>query len=276
MTVTRRELTGPGLAAVFVHHDRKGGGEFGEGVAGTFGLVGAVDVLVELRRVSDRRDDPRRRMVVSRRYGDLDVTARLEGHRYVVDRPRPDRPREDEAAADAAAPALPSHLQRTLTTLAGAAGPLTVKELLAAEGGSESGLLKRLRALEGLALAGRTGGGVKGDPERWEPVARRAGAPRQSAVRDDPTYVAYLKSAAWLSKRSQALRRAGGRCERCGGAALVEVHHLSYERVYDEPPGDLAALCARCHRTAHSGPRGPGRHGQPGVPLEPVGLRAGA
>jgi hypothetical protein len=85
MHVVRQELAAPGLAVLFAHHDRKGGGAFGEGVSGTYGLVGAVDVLIELRRVGDDPADPRRRMVTSRRVDEpLDLTARLEGHRYVL------------------------------------------------------------------------------------------------------------------------------------------------------------------------------------------------
>jgi hypothetical protein len=260
MTVVRQELTEPGLAAVFVHHSRKGGGEHGEGVAGTFGLVGAVDVLVELERVPGR--DDARRMVVSRRFGDLDVTATLWGHRYVADRHQPQQPPPHEAQAS---PAVPSHLTRTLTTLRDAGGPRTVEELLAVEGGAASPLLARLKALEALGLAVPAGRGVKNDPVRWRAAAEAApesgdpgtthshAAARAAAVRDDPAYVAYLKSPEWLIKRAQVLHRAGGRCERCGpgGAPPAEVHHLTYERLYDERPGDLIALCAPCHRRAH-------------------------
>jgi hypothetical protein len=85
MQAVRQELAEPGLAVLVVHRDRKGGGDFGEGVSGTNALVGAVDVLIEPERVGGRVDDPRRRMVTSRRFEPMDVTARLEGHRYVVD-----------------------------------------------------------------------------------------------------------------------------------------------------------------------------------------------
>jgi hypothetical protein len=242
MTAVRQELTEPGLAAVFVHHSRKGGGEHGEGVAGTYGLVGAVDVLVELERVPGR--DEARRMRVSRRYGDLDVTATLRGHRYVADRHR-------TAAAVAGAPpppTLPSHLARTLTTLRGGGGPRTVEELLEAEGGTATPLGKRLAALQKLGLAVPSGRGVKGDPIRWAATPEEPrGAP--TAVRDDPAYVAYLKSPVWAARRTEALQQAGGHCQRCGAPAR-EVHHLTYERVGAERPEDLQALCAPCHRTA--------------------------
>ena len=82
MNLARKERAARGLGVLFVHHDCKGGGEFGEGVAGPNNLVGSCDVLIELRRV--KGDPTARRMLVSRRYGDQDVTARLVGHRYVV------------------------------------------------------------------------------------------------------------------------------------------------------------------------------------------------
>jgi hypothetical protein len=245
MTVVRQELTEPGLGAVFVHHNRKGGGEHGEGVAGTFGLVGAVDVLVELERVPGR--DDARRMVVSRRYGDLDVTATLRGHRYIADRPRPEPETDEAAGAGGPSPTLPSHLERTLTTLRDGNGPRTVEELLTVEGGTGPGLLKRLKALEALKLAVPNGRGVKNDPVRWV-AAPRPGQTQPKAVRDDPTYMAYLKSPEWATKRMAALARAGGNCERCAAPAR-EVHHRTYERVGAERPEDLQALCAPCHRT---------------------------
>jgi hypothetical protein len=110
MQTVRKELTGPGLAVLFVHHDTKQGGTFGRGVSGTYALVGAVDILIELRRVSDDPADPRRRMVTSRRYEPMDITATLEGHRYRVggesesavgDQPRASVPPLDRAAYQA-------------------------------------------------------------------------------------------------------------------------------------------------------------------------------
>ncbi|MGH2354608.1 MAG: AAA family ATPase, partial [Chloroflexota bacterium] len=83
MAPVRTELTEPGLAVLVVHHARKGGGEHGEGVAGTNALVGAVDILIELHRVKGRPDA--RRMVTSRRFEPLDITATLHGHRYLAD-----------------------------------------------------------------------------------------------------------------------------------------------------------------------------------------------
>jgi hypothetical protein len=83
MNLARDELAAHGLAVIFVHHDTKAGGEHGEQVAGPNNLVGSCDVLVALQRV--KSDETARRMVTSRRYGEMDITARLDGHRYLVD-----------------------------------------------------------------------------------------------------------------------------------------------------------------------------------------------
>jgi len=115
--LARRELAAPGLGVLFVHHDRKGGGEYGEGVAGPNNLVGSTDVLIELRRVPGRPDA--RRMLVSRRFGDLDVTARLDGHRYVADGApaAEDEPEGTAPPAPDARAGVPNHLTATLRAI---------------------------------------------------------------------------------------------------------------------------------------------------------------
>ena len=63
-------------------------------------------------------------------------------------------------------------------------------------------------------------------------------------------YKQYLASDHWRRVRLAVLREAGGRCARCGHGAR-HVHHLTYERLGAERPGDAEALCERCHATAH-------------------------
>lgn len=65
------------------------------------------------------------------------------------------------------------------------------------------------------------------------------------------TYQSHIKSAAWKRKRLQVIQRAGGTCERCGKWAIVNVHHLTYERVGDEELSDLIGVCPRCHEELH-------------------------
>jgi hypothetical protein len=113
-------------------------------------------------------------------------------------------------------------------------------------------LAKHLTALKALGLADSAGGGVKGAPREW--WATPAAAPAASPT-SDPAYVRYLNSAVWAAKRAEVLDRADGLCEECGdelGPGEAEVHHLTYARVFREPPEDLLALCPGCHRRKHS------------------------
>lgn len=44
----------------------------------------------------------------------------------------------------------------------------------------------------------------------------------------------------------------GHRCEICGRAYNLNVHHLTYDRVGgDEEPDDLIILCKKCHMSEH-------------------------
>lgn len=60
----------------------------------------------------------------------------------------------------------------------------------------------------------------------------------------------YMESAEWQLARAPVLKRAGGRCERCGRRARLDVHHKTYVRRGHELPTDLVALCRRCHERA--------------------------
>ncbi|HVG99101.1 MAG TPA: AAA family ATPase [Chloroflexota bacterium] len=259
--LARKELAAPGLGVLFVHHDRKGGGEYGEGVAGPNNLVGSTDVLIELRRVTG--DPTARRMRVSRRFGDQDVTARLDGVRYVVGT----TPAGDQADEEAP-PAVPAHLQATLEAIrrAGPSGILR-KDVQTATGAAWATLSRQCRELRELGLIAETGTGSKSDPLR----CRLTDAPPATVPPTaDPEYVRYLNSNAWATKRAEILDRADGACEACGDeleSGAAEVHHLTYARVFRELPEDLIALCPGCHRRAHSqeGAR-PYRPGAPNLP----------
>lgn len=63
-------------------------------------------------------------------------------------------------------------------------------------------------------------------------------------------YSIYLESGAWQKKRKAVLKAAGYRC-RCGNRA-TEVHHETYERVFNERLSDLTAICRTCHEAEHS------------------------
>lgn len=60
----------------------------------------------------------------------------------------------------------------------------------------------------------------------------------------------YYHSREWQVKRAFALNRANHKCQRCGASHSLEVHHWSYDRLYNEDPEDLEVLCKRCHLKA--------------------------
>jgi 5-methylcytosine-specific restriction endonuclease McrA len=64
-------------------------------------------------------------------------------------------------------------------------------------------------------------------------------------------YEAYLRSDGWRDLRRRVWRRCGGVCERCGREPMEHVHHLTYERVFDEHLDDLEGVCSWCHLCRH-------------------------
>lgn len=64
-------------------------------------------------------------------------------------------------------------------------------------------------------------------------------------------YNLYLCSPEWGAKRRKVFRRAHGFCERCRLSRIQEIHHLTYERKYDELLEDLQGICIPCHEFIH-------------------------
>lgn len=68
-------------------------------------------------------------------------------------------------------------------------------------------------------------------------------------------YRRYLAGRVWRDTRHHALARAGHRCQACGSAHRLDVHHRSYARLGHENPDDLRVLCRNCHERVHHTPR---------------------
>ena len=64
-------------------------------------------------------------------------------------------------------------------------------------------------------------------------------------------YWDHLRSPWWLSRRRAALAEVAGLCQHCGSTRNLQVHHLTYDHLGNEPITDLAVLCKRCHRLEH-------------------------
>lgn len=64
-------------------------------------------------------------------------------------------------------------------------------------------------------------------------------------------YHEYLRSTVWKKKRQRVLKRDRHRCTRCGSTKNLQVHHLTYDRIFRERLSDLTTLCAKCHMREH-------------------------
>lgn len=64
-------------------------------------------------------------------------------------------------------------------------------------------------------------------------------------------YVEYLKSVEWKNKREKVLVRDNNLCQECKNKSAEEVHHKTYDNLYDEPLEDLISLCRECHTEIH-------------------------
>lgn len=66
-------------------------------------------------------------------------------------------------------------------------------------------------------------------------------------------YRKHLKSDYWCSVRADVLTRDKNTCQHCGSRRNLQIHHLTYEHVYQEKEylQDLLTLCEDCHKTEH-------------------------
>lgn len=64
-------------------------------------------------------------------------------------------------------------------------------------------------------------------------------------------YYAYLESDEWKQIRIEMLITYP-KCQRCGSKKCLQVHHRTYENVFNEEPEDLEVLCKKCHKQEHN------------------------
>ncbi len=108
------------------------------------------------------------------------------------------------------------------------------------------GLIQRSRFFEGEGLIKRVFGCTW-----WESEQRPK---RHSATSGSPrlgSYQEYLQSNSWARKRAFMLQRAGNRCQLCNTRGPLQVHHRTYDRIFQERPDDLIVLCRSCHARFH-------------------------
>lgn len=64
-------------------------------------------------------------------------------------------------------------------------------------------------------------------------------------------YRFYLQSKYWGEKRMKVMERDGGLCRICNENKANDVHHLTYERIFQEAEHDLISVCRSCHEQLH-------------------------
>lgn len=65
-------------------------------------------------------------------------------------------------------------------------------------------------------------------------------------------YHEYLKTKEWQEKRKLAIKHYGGTCALCSKTDNLNVHHKSYENIFNEQvPRDLIVLCQLHHQLYH-------------------------
>jgi len=67
-------------------------------------------------------------------------------------------------------------------------------------------------------------------------------------------YAKYLESSEWKAKRELVAKGRNNICEKCGKVVFInyQVHHLTYERIFNEELSDLLFLCGGCHYKIHN------------------------
>ena len=87
---------------------------------------------------------------------------------------------------------------------------------------------------------------------------KRRGRPKKRPF--SASYVNYLKSEKWAAKKRAYYARHGRVCRACRTTqGVIELHHLTYDRLGREHMKDLISLCKPCHRECHSLHRRAGR-----------------
>lgn len=63
-------------------------------------------------------------------------------------------------------------------------------------------------------------------------------------------YKTYINSPEWKKKRERAFKLLGRKCQKCGNTKKLEVHHLTYDNLYNESVSDVEIVYNTCHPVA--------------------------
>lgn len=87
---------------------------------------------------------------------------------------------------------------------------------------------------------------------------------RQKAQRTwKARYKRYLNSPKWRALREAVLERDNHKCRFCPSRKNLEVHHLTYEHIFNEQLEELVTTCEACHEHIHRKRLGPHKEKKP-------------
>lgn len=95
--------------------------------------------------------------------------------------------------------------------------------------------------------------GKKPVPSRPHKRSRKHAEPKPHNKHLSESYYAHIYSDRWKEFRHEIIMERGKKCERCGKAGRIELHHLHYRNFDHELPEDVKLLCVPCHHKADSG-----------------------
>lgn len=74
---------------------------------------------------------------------------------------------------------------------------------------------------------------------------------RAKKIKSSKEYSEYIKSKEWQETRQRIFKRDNYKCQKCGAAKNLSVHHITYENLGEEKDADLVTLCESCHEDVH-------------------------
>ena len=87
--------------------------------------------------------------------------------------------------------------------------------------------------------------------DKLEKEAKERRELRMTVKGHNGTYYDYLQSYEWSEIRRELFENRGEECELCGYGHSLQIHHLTYARLFNEDPSDLQILCRNCHEKVH-------------------------
>lgn len=94
------------------------------------------------------------------------------------------------------------------------------------------------------------------ESKKYPVLNNRCFRPRKRSSRNE--YLNYLQSKEWQEVRKRVFTERGRKCERCGKDLenkIADVHHKTYENLFNEKMEDLEVLCRPCHQDEHKDKR---------------------